>query len=109
LIYNDGIQTVVTVSAQYGDKQLQLSDTVLLSAILLVQFVAFAGALLLGRLAGVFGAKSVVLGSLVVWLVAILLAYHLHVGVAWQFFALAMLIALVLGGSQALSRAMFSR
>ena len=109
LVYNDGIQTVVTVSAQYGDKQLQLSDTVLLSAILLVQFVAFAGALLLGRLAGVFGAKRVVLGSLVAWLVAILLAYRLQEGVAWQFFALAVLIALVLGGSQALSRAIFSR
>ena len=42
LIYNDGIQTVTTVAAQYGDKELQLSDTVLLLGILLVQFVAFA-------------------------------------------------------------------
>jgi len=40
LIYNDGIQTVTTVAAQYGDKQLQLSDTVLLLAILLVQFLS---------------------------------------------------------------------
>lgn len=109
LVYNDGIQTVTTVAAQYGDKQLQLSDTVLLLAILMVQFVAYAGALLLGRLAGRFGAKRVVLGSLVLWLVAVLVGYRLSVGVAWQFFALAVLIALVLGGSQALSRALFSR
>lgn len=109
LIYNDGIQTVTTIAAQYGDKQLELSDTVLLLAILLVQFVAYLGALWLGRLAEYFGAKRVVLGSLVAWLVAVGIGYRLAVGVAWQFFALATLIAIVLGGSQALSRAMFSR
>ncbi|PZS15369.1 MAG: MFS transporter [Pseudonocardiales bacterium] len=109
LVYNDGIQTVTTVAAQYGDKQLQLSDTVLLLGILLVQFVAYLGALWLGRLAERFGAKRVVLGSLVMWLVAVGIGYRLAVGVAWQFFALATLIAIVLGGSQALSRAMFSR
>jgi UMF1 family MFS transporter len=109
LVYNDGIVTVTTVAAQYGDKELQLSDTVLLLGILLVQFVAYFGALWLGRLAGRFGAKRVVLASLVVWLVAVLIGYRLSVGVAWQFFALAVLIAIVLGGSQALSRAMFSR
>jgi MFS transporter, UMF1 family len=109
LVYNDGIQTVTTVAAQYGDKQLQLSDTVLLLAILLVQFVAYVGALALGRLARYFGAKRVVLGALLVWLVAVLIGYRLSVGVAWQFFALAALIAVVLGGSQALSRSMFSR
>ena len=109
LVYNDGIVTVTTVAAQYGDKQLQLSDTVLLLAILEVQFVAYLGALWLGRLAGRFGAKRVVLASLLAWLVAVLLGYRLAVGVAWQFFALTTLIAIVLGGSQALSRAMFSR
>jgi MFS transporter, UMF1 family len=109
LIYNDGIQTVTTVAAQYGDKQLHLSDTVLLLAILLVQFVAFAGAVWLGRLADRFGAKRVVLGSLVVWLLCVVAGYLLQVGVVWQFFALAVVIALVLGGSQALSRSLFSR
>jgi UMF1 family MFS transporter len=109
LVYNDGIQTVTTVAAQYGDKELQLSDTVLLLGILLVQFVAYLGAVWLGRLAEHFGAKRVVLGSLVVWLIAVGIAYRLSVGVAWQFFALAALIAIVLGGSQALSRSMFSR
>jgi UMF1 family MFS transporter len=109
LVYNDGIQTVTTVAAQYGDKQLQLSDTVLLTAILLVQFVAFAGAIWLGRLAERFGAKRVVLGSLIVWIFCVGAGYSLQPGVVWQFFALAIVIALVLGGSQALSRALFSR
>lgn len=109
LIYNDGIQTVATVAAQYGDKQLHLSDTVLLVAILIVQFVAFGGAIWLGRLAGRFGAKRVVLASLVVWIGCVGAGYLLQPGVIWQFFALAMVIALVLGGSQALSRSLFSR
>jgi UMF1 family MFS transporter len=109
LIYNDGIQTVTTVAAQYGDKELRLSDTVLLSAILIVQFVAFGGAIWLGRLAMRFGAKNVVIGSLVVWLALVGCAYLLQVGVAWQFYALAIVLAIVLGGSQALSRSMFSR
>lgn len=109
LIYNDGIQTVTTVAALYGDKQLRLSDTVLLVAILLVQFVAFAGAVWLGGLAERFGAKRVVLGSLVVWMLCVAVGYFLQPGVIWQFFALAVVIALVLGGSQALSRSLFSR
>lgn len=109
LVYNDGIQTVTTVAAQYGDKQLQLSDTVLLLGILIVQFVAYAGALWFGRLAERYGAKRVVLASLIAWLVAIGIGYRLQVGVAWQFFGLAILIAIVLGGSQALSRSLFSR
>lgn len=109
LIYNDGIQTVTTVAAQYGDKQLHLDDTVLLSSILIVQFVAFGGALWLGRLAGRFGARPVVLGSLVGWLVLVFVAYSLKAGAAWQFYLLAVAIAIVLGGSQALSRSIFSR
>jgi UMF1 family MFS transporter len=109
LIYNDGIQTVTTVAAQYGDKELRLSDNVLLSAILIVQFVAFGGAIWLGRLAESFGAKRVVLASLLVWLVLVGAAYLLQAGVAWQFYLLAVALAVVLGGSQALSRSIFSR
>ncbi|HJQ02994.1 MAG TPA: MFS transporter [Jatrophihabitans sp.] len=109
LVYNDGIQTVTTVAAQYGDKQLGLSDTVLLSAILLVQFVAFGGALWLGRLADRHGARRVVVGSLLVWLLLVVLAYFIQAGAAWQFYLLAVAIAVVLGGSQALSRSLFSR
>ncbi|HEX2903922.1 MAG TPA: MFS transporter [Jatrophihabitans sp.] len=109
LIYNDGIQTVTTVAAQYGDKQLELPDSVLLSAILIVQFVAFGGALWLGRLAVRFGARLVLACSIVVWVCLVVAAYFLRPGVAWQFYLLAVAIALVLGGSQALSRSLFSR
>ena len=108
-MYNDGIQTVTTVSAQYGDKELHLSNTTLLLGILLVQFVAYAGAVWLGGLAERWGAKRIILGSLLVWLVAIGFGYVLQARAPLQFYALATLIAVVLGGSQALSRSVFSR
>lgn len=108
LVYYDGISTVTTLAADYGQKELRLGESTLLSAILMVQFVAFGGALLLGRLAGRFGAKRVVAGSLVVWIGTVVWAFFLTAGSALQFYALAFVLSIVLGGSQALSRSLFS-
>jgi MFS transporter, UMF1 family len=108
LLYNDGIQTVIALSATYGDQELGLGQTTLITAILMVQFVAFLGALLLGRLALVFGAKRVVLASLVLWAVVVGYAFVLPAGEVLRFFLLAFCIGIVLGGSQALSRSLFS-
>ncbi|CAN5242003.1 MFS transporter [soil metagenome] len=109
LLYNDGIQTAAAVAAQYGEEELKLDRSVLISAILMVQFVAFFGALLLGRIAGRYGAKRTVLGSLVVWVAVLFLAYFLAEGQAVQFYILGFFLGLVLGGSQALSRSLFSQ
>jgi UMF1 family MFS transporter len=108
LLYNDGIQTVIALAATYGDEELDLGQTTLISAILLVQFVAFGSALLLGVIAERYGAKRTVLGSLVVWTAAVGLGYFLQAGAPVQFYLLAALLGLVLGGSQALSRSLFS-
>jgi len=108
LLYNDGIQTVITLSATYGDEELGLGQSTIISAFLMVQFVAFFGALLLGMLARFFGAKRVVLGSLILWTAVIAVSYSLQAGSAWQFYLLAAFIGIVLGGSQALSRSLFS-
>ena len=51
LFYNDGIQTVIAVASTYGAKQLGFGQSVLIATILLIQFVAYGGALLFGRLA----------------------------------------------------------
>ena len=109
LLYNDGIQTVIALSATYGDQELDLGQSTLITAILMVQFVAFLGALLLGRLAMVFGAKRVVLGSLVLWTLVVAYAFVLPAGDVVRFFVLAFCIGIVLGGSQALSRSLFSQ
>ena len=108
LVYNDGIQTVITLAAVYGDKELGLSQTVLISAILVVQFAAAAGSRLLAGFAERYGAYRTVLGSLVAWLVVVSAAYFLPHGNALAFLGLGVAIALVLGGSQALSRSLYS-
>lgn len=109
LVYNDGIQTVIATAGIYVEKELDLDTTVTVAVVLLVQVVAFAGALLLGRMAGRFGAKRVILGSLVAWTGILGFAYLIPAGQAWPVFLLAAGIGLVLGGSQALSRSLFSQ
>ncbi|GAA2385831.1 MFS transporter [Catellatospora methionotrophica] len=109
LIYNDGIQTVIAMAGTYGSKQLGFDNTVLMPTILMVQFLAFAGAMLLGRLAKTFGAWKTVLGSLVGWTGILIAAFFLPYGQAVPFVILGGAIGLVLGGSQALSRSLFSQ
>jgi MFS-type transporter involved in bile tolerance (Atg22 family) len=109
LLFNDGVQTVISLSATYATEELGLDQSVLTGAILMVQVVAIAGALGLGRLAGRYGAKRVVLGSLVAWIGVLLAAYYLQEGAVAQFYALAAVIGLVQGGTQALSRSLFSQ
>ena len=109
LLFNDGVQTIIGVSAQYGKEQLELSQATLISAILLVQVVAFFGALALGRIAARIGAKRTVLGALVAWTGVLVAAYFLEAGAAVQFYGLAVVIGFVMGGTQALSRSLFSQ
>ncbi|MBT2504882.1 MFS transporter [Streptomyces sp. ISL-98] len=108
LVYNDGVQTVISQASIYGSEELGLDQTTLITAILLVQVLAVAGALGMGRLAQRFGAKRTILGSLAAWTLTIGAGYFLPAGAPVWFFALASAIGLVLGGSQALSRSLFS-
>ena len=80
LFYNDGIQTVITSSSLYGAEQLRLSQSQLITTVLLVQFVAFGGALLFGRLARSLGAWRVVRDSLALWLLVVVLAFFVPAG-----------------------------
>ncbi|GAA2460418.1 MFS transporter [Streptomyces lavendulocolor] len=108
LVYNDGVQTVISQASVYGSEELGLDQTTLITAVLLVQVLAVAGALGMGRLARVHGAKRTILGSLAVWTLILAAGYFLPAGAPVWFFALAAAIGLVLGGSQALSRSLFS-
>jgi len=108
LIYNDGIQTVISQASVYGSEELGLSQSTLITAVLMVQVLAVAGALGMGRLARTYGAKRTILGSLVAWTVTLGAGYFLPAGAPVWFFVLAAGIGLVLGGSQALSRSLFS-
>jgi MFS transporter, UMF1 family len=109
LIYNDGIQTVINLASQYGTEELRLPQSTLIITILIVQFLAFGGALLLGRVAARIGAWKTVLASLVLWTFVILAAFWLPAEAPIPFMILGACIGLVLGGSQALSRSLFSQ
>ncbi|MCX5266817.1 MFS transporter [Streptomyces sp. NBC_00199] len=108
LVYNDGIQTVISQASVYGSEELGLSQATLIGAVLLVQVLAVAGALGMGRLARAYGAKRTILGSLVAWTLTLGAGYFLPAGAPVAFYLLAGAIGLVLGGSQALSRSLFS-
>lgn len=108
LLYNDGIQAVIALSSQFGSDELGLELETLTQVILMVQFVAFLGALGFGYLARWLGSKRAIMASLVIWTVVVICAYFLQAGSPGQFFALGAVIGLVLGGSQALSRSVFS-
>ncbi|WP_371614875.1 MFS transporter [Streptomyces sp. NBC_00454] len=108
LIYNDGVQTVISQASIYGSEELELEQSTLIVAVLLVQILAVAGALGMGRLAALYGAKRTILGSLAAWGLTLAAGYFLPARTPVWFFALASMIGLVLGGSQALSRSLFS-
>jgi UMF1 family MFS transporter len=109
LVYNDGIQTVIALASQYGTEELDLSQSTLIVTILIVQFLAFGGALLLGALAARIGARKTIIFSLALWLGVVVAAYWLPAGEPLPFMLLGAAIGLVLGGSQALSRSLFSQ
>lgn len=109
LFFNDGIQTVISSSSIYGAEQLKFAQQQLIALILLVQFVAFGGALLFGRLAAHFGAWRTILWSLVAWSLIVMAAFFVPEQAFIPFVLLGVLIGIVLGGSQALSRSLFSQ
>ena len=109
LFYNDGIQTVIAISGTYAILELKLTEISLVFAILLVQITALIGALLLGRLSNSIGAKKVILLTLVIWTVMVIITYALPAGQQNPYLAIAAGIGFVLGGSQALSRSLYSQ
>lgn len=108
LFFNDGIQTVIYAASTYGRETLGFGTSVLIGTILLIQFVAFGGALLFGRLAQTYGSYKPILYGIYVWIVIVVLAFFLPTDNVPLFMLVALAIGVVLGGTQALSRSFFS-
>lgn len=106
LFYNDGIQTIIAVSAIFAREELGLQTGTILGCFLMIQFVAMPGALLFARLAGRFDTRRAVLVSLLLF--TLIAVYASVMRSAIEFWILGFAVALVLGGSQALSRSLFS-
>jgi MFS transporter, UMF1 family len=105
LIYNDGIGTIIRMAGIYGT-EMNLPESALIGAIVMVQFVGIPFAVLFGKLAGRIGAKQAIFLSLVVYTGISIIGYNMTA--AWQFYLLAFLVGTVQGGSQALSRSLFA-
>ena len=108
LFYNDGIQTVIGVASTYGAKELGFGQSVLIATILMIQFVAFAGAMAFGRLAARYGSYRSILWGTYAWMVIVVLAVLLPAGNVPLFLTVSVAIGIFLGGTQALSRSFFS-
>jgi len=105
LLYNDGIQTIIRMATTYGT-EIGIDETAMLAALLVVQFIGIPFAFVFGKFAERIGAKTAVFVGLGVYAVITLLAYFMHN--AWQFFALGVMVGMVQGGTQALSRSLFA-
>ena len=109
LFFNDGIQTVIASASLYGTEALGFDTAQLTITILVVQFVAFFGALFFGFVAGRLGAKKTVLGGIVMWTLVVAFAYFVPRGAFTVWLVCAVLIGTVMGGTQALSRSLYSQ
>lgn len=107
LFYNDATQTVIGVSGAYAEETLGLEATEIIITFLIVQFVAFGGALAFGSLAGRVGTKEAIMVSLVVWILIAVVAFFLPEGQAVPLYVLGIFVGFVLGGVQALSRSLY--
>ena len=108
IFYNDGAVTVINISGSYASETLGLGLAEISGAFLIVQFVAFGGALFFGVLADRIGAKQAILWSLLVWVLISVTAYFLPAGEALPFYIIAVVVGLVMGGVQALSRSLYA-
>jgi UMF1 family MFS transporter len=106
LLYQDGIQTIIRMSSVYG-AEVGVEQTMQIAAFVMVQFVGIPFAFLFGALGSRIGTKTCIFIAIGVYIIAAGLAYFMTSVV--HFFLLAFLVAMVLGGSQALSRALFAR
>jgi len=103
-LYNDGIGTIIKMATIYG-AEIGIGQTDLIGALLLTQFVGIPFSLMFGRMAKSVGTKRSIYLALGVYTLISIAGYFMST--AWHFWALAGMVGLVQGGSQALSRSLF--
>lgn len=104
--YIDGVYTIISMATTYGG-EVGISDSSMILALLLTQFVAFPCAILAGRLAEKVGTLKVIRVSILVYCGICLFGYQLDQ--SWEFWVLAVVVGMAQGGIQSLSRSYFGR
>jgi len=106
--YSMGVQTVMLVATIFGEKELELTTEKLIATILLLQLVAIPGAMLMSYLSTKkYGNVNVLIGVVTIWILVCLTAYFIHS--EFEFYAVAGIIGLIMGGIQSLSRSTYSK
>ena len=105
--YIDAVNTVISMSTSYGT-QLGIDSTQLVVALLVTQFVAFPSAIVYGKLAGKFGAKTMITAAVVTYMCIVFFAAF-FLRSAFEFWILAILVGMFQGGIQALSRSYYGK
>ena len=108
MLYNDGVQSVISLASQFGSAELGLEIDVLITAILLVQVVAFIGSLFFNLVAKWLTSLSTLKITIFIWILAIFFAYYFMYS-AFDFYIVCCIVGLVMGGTQALSRSIYSQ
>jgi MFS transporter, UMF1 family len=107
LLFSIGVQTIILVATLFGSKELGIEGTKLIITILLIQILALIGATFFGYVSTKKGNKFSLVTMLIVWSVVCFIAYFIHNDK--QFFVLASLVGLVMGGIQSQARSTYSK
>lgn len=105
--YSVGVQTIMLVAANFGAKELRMPEESLISIILIIQLVAIIGASFTAKLSAAYGNVKVLAGIVFIW--ALICAGVYFVTNATQFYVAAVLVGIVMGGVQSLSRSTYSK
>ncbi len=106
-MYSMGVQTVMLAATIFGSKELKLETGQLIGTILIIQLVAIAGAFLMSKLSEKIGNLKVLLIVVLIWIGVCIAAYYTTT--ATQFYIIATVVGLVMGGIQSLSRSTYSK
>lgn len=105
--YSMGVQTIMLAAAGFGEKTLHLGTENLIKVILIIQLVAILGAIIMSRFAKKIGNINVLIIVVVIWIATCFCAYY--VTTAGQYYGLAAVVGLIMGGIQSLSRSTYSK
>ena len=105
--YSMGVQTIMLAAAGFGEKTLKLGTSKLIATILIIQIVAIGGAMLMSYFARKIGNIPILIVVVLIWIAACNCGYY--VANQYQFYALAALVGLIMGGIQSLSRSTYSK
>lgn len=105
--YSVGVQTIMLVAANFGAKELHLPDESLITIILIIQLVAIIGAAFTAKFSAKYGNVKVL--SVIVFFWTLICAGVYFIGSAEQFYVAAVLVGIVMGGVQSLSRSTYSK